>query len=62
MCYTIINFFILSYRPAKTDACDKCTQLELAMEIEGPDYAQLNARLQAHKAAARYMQVFCTLE
>ena len=56
MCYTIIIFFILLYRPAKTDVCDKCTELELAIGRGDPNLAQLQARLQAHKAMARYMQ------
>ena len=53
MCYTIINFFILFYRPAKTDVCDTCTELELAIGRGGPNLARLQARLQAHKEEAR---------
>ena len=36
MCYTIINFFILFYRPTKTDVCDTCTELKLAIGRGGP--------------------------
>ena len=56
MCYTIINFFILFYRPAKTDVCDTCTALELAMKRGGPNLDGLQARLQAHKEEARSQQ------
>ena len=57
VCYTSINFFILFYRPAKTDICDTCTELEKAIERSPPNLAQLQARLQAHKAEAREQQL-----
>ena len=56
MCYTIINFFILFYIPAKTDVCDTCTELELAIDRGAPNLARLQARLQAHKVEARNQQ------
>ena len=56
MCYTSINFFILFYRPAKTDVCDTCTDLEKAIELSPPNLAQLEARLQEHQHEARKQQ------
>ena len=56
VCYTSINFFILFYRPAKTDVCDTCTELGKAIERSPPNLAQLQARLQAHKVEARNQQ------
>ena len=56
MCYTSINFFILFYRPAKTDVCDTCTELQLAIDRGVPNIDRLQARLQAHKEEARAQQ------
>ena len=49
MCYTSINFFILFYRPAKTE-------LEKAIELSPPNLAQLEAILQEHQDEARKQQ------
>ena len=57
VCYTSINFFILFYRPAKTDVCDNCTELKKGIERGGPNLARLQERLQAHKAEARDQQL-----
>ena len=45
-------FFLLFYRPHKTDKCDTCTELQQSMKIRPDDKVQLQAELDAHLAEA----------
>ena len=45
-------FFLLFYRPHKTDKCDTCTEFEQEMKIRPADKVQLKAELEAHQAEA----------
>ena len=45
-------FFILFYRPTKTDVCDTCTEINLSIELTPQNIAQLQAKLQEHKEEA----------
>ena len=46
-------FFLLFYRPHKTDKCDTCTELQQSMKIRPEDKVQLQAELEAHLEEAR---------
>ena len=52
----VLMFFILFYRPAKTDVCDTCTVLEKSMEVQPQNKARLQTKLDQHKEEAKKQQ------
>lgn len=49
-------FFLLFYRPHKTDKCDTCTEFDQEMKIRPADKVRLQAEKEAHEAEARIQQ------
>ena len=49
-------FFILFYRPSKTDVCDTCTVLKKSMDVTPQNKAQLQREFDKHDEEAKMQQ------